>query len=203
MDSHEKWAAIQAARLRVADLLEQLSDEEWAAPSLCERWTVLDVAAHLTTGPNASVPAVLKAMIKARGSFNRMVYTTAKDVAAARTRGELVGLIRESAGSRRLAPGQTLDNALMDVHVHAQDIAIPLGRDHPMPAAAAIASADHLWDIGFPFHARRAWAGHRFTATDVKWSVGEGTEVSGPIKAVVMVLAGRTATVPRLTGITR
>ncbi|WP_236791147.1 maleylpyruvate isomerase family mycothiol-dependent enzyme [Amycolatopsis sp. GM8] len=203
MDHNEKWAAVDAERGRVADLLDQLSDAEWASPSLCENWTVLDVAAHLTAGPHFTAGAVVKAMIKARGSFNRMVYASAKELAASRSRDELIGLIRDAVGSRRLAPGQSLDNALMDVHVHAQDIAIPLGRRHPMPAGAAVASAEHLWDLGFPFHARRKWAGHRFVATDADWTAGEGKEITGPIEAVVMLLAGRTATVSRLTGIAR
>lgn len=34
-------------RRRLADLLEGLSDEQWAAPSRCEAWAVRDVVAHL------------------------------------------------------------------------------------------------------------------------------------------------------------
>ncbi|HVV14594.1 maleylpyruvate isomerase family mycothiol-dependent enzyme [Amycolatopsis sp.] len=203
MDPKEKWAAIDAERTRTAALLEQLSEQEWAGPSLCAGWTVRDVAAHLTSVERLSTPALVKAMIKARGSFNRMVYTTAKTLAAAGTPEELTALLRKSAGSRKLAPSQSLDNALMDVHVHAQDIAIALGRPHPMPVAAAVASAEHLWDLGFPFHARRTWSGHRLIATDAEWSAGAGTEITGPIEALVMLLAGRTATIPRLTGINR
>ena len=40
----------------------------------------------------------------------------------------------------------------------------------------------------------------KFAAT-ADWSAGEGTEVSGPIEALVMLLAGRSATIGRLTGI--
>jgi uncharacterized protein (TIGR03083 family) len=36
-------------RRSMADLLDGLSDEQLARPSLCEGWTVHDVAAHLTT----------------------------------------------------------------------------------------------------------------------------------------------------------
>jgi hypothetical protein len=31
--------------------------------------------------------------------------------------------------------------------------------------------------------------------------VGEGIEINGPIQALVMLLAGRTATIPQLTGL--
>jgi uncharacterized protein (TIGR03083 family) len=200
MDRNDMWSAIDAQRARVADLLEQLSGAEWKHPSLCENWTVHDVAAHLTLAPYITIGATLKAVLKARGSFNRMVYATAKEQAAARAPGELIAMIRNAIGSRRLAPGQHLADALMDVHVHTQDIAIPLGRHHPMPTEVAIASADHLWGMGFPFHARKRLAGHRLVATDVDWSAGEGAEIAGPIEALVMLIAGRSATIPRLTG---
>ena len=42
------WAAIDDQRARTADLLQQLTDEQWRRPSLCEGWTVRHVAAHLT-----------------------------------------------------------------------------------------------------------------------------------------------------------
>lgn len=42
------WDAIDAQRARTADLLEQLTAEQWDHPSLCQGWTVRHVAAHLT-----------------------------------------------------------------------------------------------------------------------------------------------------------
>jgi hypothetical protein len=50
-------------------------------------------------------------------------------------------------------------NILFDVLVHAQDIAIPLGRDYPMPPEAARAGADRVWTMGWPFCARPDSAG--------------------------------------------
>jgi uncharacterized protein (TIGR03083 family) len=202
MDRTDIWLAIDAERASVADMLESLSETEWTCPSLCEGWMVRDVAAHLTLAPYITVGVALKAVVKAKGNFNRMVHLTAKKQAALPP-DELVSLLRGAVGSRRLAPGQKLKDALMDVHVHAQDIAIPLGRQHAMAPVVAIASADHLWQMGFPFHARKKLRGHRLVATDAEWTVGEGAEITGPIDALVMLLAGRTATIPRLTGIAR
>ena len=42
-------AAFVRQRQRLAATLESLSDDEWAAPSRCEDWTVQDVATHLVT----------------------------------------------------------------------------------------------------------------------------------------------------------
>lgn len=66
MNEDEIWAAIDSARGRTADLLERLSDDEWAQPSLCDGWAVRDVAAHLTlqqltvgtpSGSSCGIPA--------------------------------------------------------------------------------------------------------------------------------------------------
>ena len=42
------WTGIDDQRSRTADLLEQLTTEQWDHPSLCQGWTVRHVAAHLT-----------------------------------------------------------------------------------------------------------------------------------------------------------
>ncbi|MDT7784099.1 MAG: hypothetical protein QOF58_2518 [Pseudonocardiales bacterium] len=200
MDDTEIWQTIDVERAATADLLANLTDVEWTYPSLCEGWTVRDVAAHLSLAHRIGVGGAIRGFVKARGSFNRMVDQTAR-AEARRPTGVLVAELRGAVGVHKLAPGQSLKNALMDVMVHTQDIALPLGIERHMPIDAAVVSADDLWRIGFPFHARRRLAGYRLVATDADWSAGEGTEVSGPIEALLMLLAGRTATIPRLTGI--
>lgn len=199
MDRDRMWQVLDSERAHTADLLGSLSEAEWAARSLCVGWTVRDVAAHLTLGAQASLPWVIVELVRAGGSFNRMVDRSARRHAVSPV-DQLVTELRGIVGTRRLAPGQKLADALMDVLVHGQDIAVPLGRRHPMPPEAARASAEHLWRIGFPFHARKKLRGFRLNATDVDWAAGEGAEISGPIDAILPLLAGRTATLPRLTG---
>lgn len=202
MNDNEIWLTIDAERTATADMLAGLTDAEWTYPSLCEGWTVREVAAHLTLAPHTTVGGAIRDLAKARGSFNRMIDQTARH-SARRPTAEIVADLRGIAGSRKLAPGQKLKNSMMDLLVHTQDIALPLGIEHSMPTEAAVVAAEHLWRMGFPFHARRRLAGHRLVATDADWSAGVGTEVSGPIDALVMLLAGRTATLPKLTGIAR
>ena len=48
MDRDEIWQVIDDQRLGLADLFDDLSAKEWQAASLCRRWRVRDVAAHLT-----------------------------------------------------------------------------------------------------------------------------------------------------------
>ena len=199
MDLDALWREIDTERAGVADLLESLSPHEWERQSLCDSWTIRDVAAHMTLGPTMSVPDAVIAFILARGSFNRMIHRTAV-AQARRSPDELVALLRGAVGSRRLAPGQKVKDALFDVLVHGQDIALPLNRDLVMPTEAAVVAADHVWRMGFPFHARKRLAGLQLTATDAPWNVGAGEELSGPIHALLLLLSGRTAALTQLEG---
>lgn len=199
MDREAMWLALDGERAAAVKLLESLTSAEWEHASLCAGWRVREVAAHLTLGPGMRIGGAVVEFARARGSFNRMVDSTARRKAAAPT-GQLVADLRGLVGDRRLAPGQTLADALMDVQVHTQDIAVALGIDQPMALDAARASAAHLWGMRFPFRPRKRLRGFRIVATDVDWTGGDGAEISGPVAALLPLLAGRTATLPRLHG---
>lgn len=81
----------------------------------------------------------------------------------------------------------------MDIVVHGQDIAVPLGIDRPIPAPAAIAVANHLWRMRFPMSPSRGLAGFRLVADDADFAVGTGSELRAPIRDLVLVLSGRWA----------
>jgi len=107
---------------------------------------------------------------------------------------------RRLDGSRRHPPGTTVREPLLDVLVHTQDIALPLGRHHAMPPEAARTAADRVWSMPFPFWARRRLRGVTLTATDIDWRAGSGPEVRGTMEALLLLLTGRTAALDRLEG---
>lgn len=82
---------------------------------------------------------------------------------------------------------------LIDLLVHGQDLCVPLGIDRAMPRDAAVAAAQRVWQMGFPFQARRRLAGQRLIAVDVEFDVGEGREVRAPIRDLLMLMTGRSA----------
>src|SRR5947209_85087 len=57
MDRDQVWEAIGQERLSLADLLDELTAQEWETPSLCTGWRVRDVAAHLTLAQMGLFPA--------------------------------------------------------------------------------------------------------------------------------------------------
>jgi uncharacterized protein (TIGR03083 family) len=201
MDREESWQLIAEQRLSLADLLEGLSDAEWQTRSLCAGWRIRDVAAHVAMAPQVpSLRTMGTEWIRARGSFHRLNHDLAVRHAA-RPTADIIAELRHYADSRRLPVVTNYRNILVDVLVHGQDIAIPLGRPREMPREAARAGATRVWTMGWLFWAKRRLRGPRLTATNTDWAAGEGAEVRGPIEALLLLLTGRTPTaLPRLTG---
>ena len=199
MDRPQAWQVITRERARLADLLDGLTPAQWEQPSLCAGWTVKHVAAHVISSPQATAWAVGVALVRARGSFDRCIDEQARHWAD-RPADQILGDYRRLHGSQRHPIGTTYYEPLLDVLVHSQDIAIPLGCEHPMPTLPARAAADRVWRRSFPFRARRRLQGLRLRATDTDWAAGTGDEVTGAMADLLLVLTGRTATLPRLTG---
>jgi uncharacterized protein (TIGR03083 family) len=206
MDEDEVWAAIDVERTRIADLLETLTPEEWERPSLCDGWRVRDVAAHLPMGQEGFVRVLLGAL-RHPGPINHVIRETAR-ARGARPTDELVAALRATVGARRPNLGVTYLETLVDVLVHGQDIAVPLGRELTPSVDAAAVAATRVWTDRQTRRGRRRsrvfhslpTEGYRFTATDVSWSAGEGPEIRGPVLAILLVLTGRPAGRSDLTG---
>ena len=113
---------------------------------------------------------------------------------------QIIGEIRERIGVWRPLPTVTYRETLIDYLVHTQDIAIPLDRAMDMRGDVAAVAAERVWTSARMFHARKRLAGYRLIADDTTWSVGQGQEVTGPISALLLLLTGRAAALPRLSG---
>jgi uncharacterized protein (TIGR03083 family) len=198
VDTDLVWRVIDDERSRLADLMDNLSDAEWRRPSLCTAWTVREVAAHLTLAQTRPLSA-LGSLIRAGGSFDRMIRDTATRQARLPVHAYPQQL-RAMVGSRRTAPFISELAPLIDLLCHAQDIARPIGRPYPMPVDAAVAAADHIWNLSFPFRAQRRLRGFELVATDAPWRAGAGVRVEGPISALLLLVSGRPAALADLAG---
>jgi uncharacterized protein (TIGR03083 family) len=193
VEQDQAWVVIAQQRRALADLLDDLTPQEWEAPSLCERWRVRDVAAHLAMTPHSpGIGRILYEGLRARGDFDGLNHDMAVRYAA-RPTAELVAGLRADADNRSRPAITTWRNLLFDTIVHVQDVALPLGRGVPMPPDGTVAGLDRVWRMGWPFWARRRLRGLRLVATDADWAVGDGDEVRGPAGALLLLVTGRGA----------
>lgn len=197
MNSDETWRWTDQQRADLADFLETLTDDQWGTPSLCGGWTVRDVAVHLTHGQTPWARMAWEA-VRSGFRFNDMIARIAREDAS--TPEEIVATLRAMVGGRRRPPGTAVADPLLDVLIHGQDIAVPLGVDRPMPTAPAVVAAERLWAMGSPFNARKRFDKVSFTATDAPLRLGSGDAVTGPIRDIVLVLAGRRIGLGGLSG---
>ncbi|WP_343994489.1 maleylpyruvate isomerase family mycothiol-dependent enzyme, partial [Terrabacter terrae] len=166
------WRSLELERLSLAALLEELTPEQWETPSLCALWRVRDVAAHVAMTPTATATGtLLRQLVRARGDLWAAAAQVAVEHARRPTEG-IVEELRRDAAARTMPRVTNPENILMDALVHGQDVAVPLGIDRPMPTAAAEASFARVWEVGWPFHARRRLTGLRLVATDADVDVG-------------------------------
>lgn len=203
MDTTEVWAAVDERRQAVVDLLTGLAPGDWDQPSLCEAWTVREVAAHLTLVALPR-PKLIGLFLRYPGSVNRTIRDASKARARLMSNDEIRETIRSMIGLHRHFPGLTCREALVDVLGHALDIAIPLQREVRHPVAAVTEAADHVVSYGGRGSARvfRSLPVFRvrLTATDHDWSSGSGPEVTGTMTDLYLALIGRTVHLDRLEG---
>jgi uncharacterized protein (TIGR03083 family) len=194
------FALTAVERRRAADMFAGLSDEQWAAASLCAEWTVRDVAGHLIGPFCVSVSRFMLGSLVSGGPSRYSVKRSRQ--LGRRPAGEIVAILREHAGQRFVPPGTDPLAPLTDLAVHTRDVARPLGLDTTASPAAWRGALGFLTSP----RARRGFVprgrtdGLRFRATDQDWAYGQGPEISGPSEALALAIGGRPVALDDLAG---
>jgi uncharacterized protein (TIGR03083 family) len=183
-------------RADLATFLKTLTPQEWHAQSLCDKWTVKDVVAHLVSYEELTPFGLVKRFAK-----GRLVHANEVGVAefSPMSPEELMEFLGRHLHPKGLTAGFGGMIALVDGTVHHQDIRRALGHPRTVPG-------DRLKRIlplvpGNPrLGAGRRIRGLRLIATDIGWQHGSGPEVSGTGEALLMAMTGRRAAVTELAG---
>lgn len=192
------WARVAQTRTELIEQLEGIDPSRWDGRSLCERWRVRDVVAHLILPERFSPLGGLGGLIRARFSLARFIEQDAIRRGGAPTP-ELIAAYRAAIPRRSTPPGRSPQHVLDDLLVHGQDIRRPLGLAWSYPPEVLIAVASTLHGdraFGLPRRVR----GLELTATDVQWTAGTGEPVTGPAEALILAMAGRPAALAELDG---
>ena len=173
----------------LADLLAASSVNSWDAPSLCEKWLVRHVVAHVTM-PVRMTPAQFGAEMAAAGGD----FTVLSDTVAIRDgelpTAELLAQLRSPVLHAWQPPGGGVAGALSHAVIHSLDVTIPLDRPSVTPTQAATTVLDHLTSAhGTLFGVDLTDV--RLEAADTDWSWGEGRRVHGDSGSLVALLSGR------------
>ena len=198
-DAIAAWIATE--RQRLADFFETLEAQDWAHPSWCAGWTNRVVLAHLTVAPRTSTPAMVVAMARHRGDFDAMTDQRARRRARRFDVPVLITQLRDSAQSARRMPGSAPMDPLVDLLIHGQDVARPIGRDLAMPPQPTLAAL--AFTVESPFYTPPdRIADLQLIAEDTDWTHRDGLadEVHGAAGDLLLATTGRAGALDRLHG---
>jgi uncharacterized protein (TIGR03083 family) len=183
----QSWVAPTYDRL--ADFLAAAAVETWNAPSLCEKWLVRHVIAHVTMPARLTPEQFGTEMAAAGGDF-----TVLSDTVAARDASlpvaDLLDQLRSPGLHAWQPPGGGAAGALSHAVIHSLDVTIALNRPAVAPGEAVTAVLDLLTA------ANGTWFGVdltdvRLDAADTDWSWGNGKLVRADSGSLVALLSGR------------
>ena len=185
-DDLQPWVAPTYEGL--AALLSAGPPETWDAPSLCTRWQVRHVVAHVTMPARLTPEQFGAEMAAARGDFGVLSDTVAARDAALPP-DELLAALRSPRLHDWQPPGGGAAGALSHAVVHALDVTAALGAPTTAPAPAVTAVLDQLADGSvFGLDLTDIW----LQATDSDWGSGDGEVLRADSGQLVALLAGRT-----------
>ncbi|MDG9688681.1 maleylpyruvate isomerase family mycothiol-dependent enzyme [Streptomyces sp. DH17] len=183
------WPLIHAERAALTADLADLTDEQWATPSLCNDFTVRQVLAHLTAAANLNGVRWLAGVIRCRFDFDKQVAMRVAEYLGT-TPGDTLELFRRSVQSttKPFLPALAM---LGETIVHGEDIRRPLGIRHEYPIEVVTQVAQYYQGSDLVVVAKGRIDGLRLVATDSPFTTGSGSLVSGPTLALVMAMTGR------------
>lgn len=185
-------------REEFASFLDGLTPEQWNSPTLCEMWTVRDVAIHTVSYDELSAAGLVARFLKGRLNTDRINAIGVADYAD-RAPEQITAMIRAHAEPHGLTGGFGGKIALTDGMIHQQDIRRSIGILRTIDPERLRTALDFA---RFAPTIRGAWRarGVRLVASDLDWSHGTGPEVRGTGEALLMAMAGRRAALDDLDG---
>ena len=191
---------IAAQRAELAEVLAGLPEASWDEPTLCTGWRVREVVAHITMPFRYGGPRFMVELARSRGRFNEMADRVARRDAAAMSPADLAGALRSNTGHPWKPPGGGYTGALAHDLIHGLDITVPLALDRTVPEERLrLVLPGSMTDRSVKFFGVDL-DGIELRASDMDWTLGSGTPLTGAAADLLLVLCGRTLPPGRLAG---
>ena len=187
MTDPQSWVAPTLNGL--ADLLSASPVESWDVPSLCEKWLVRHVIAHVTM-PVRLTPEQFGAEMAAAGGDFTVLSDTVATRDASLPVADLLAELRSPRLHAWLPPGGGGVGALSHAVIHSLDVTIALDRPAVAPTESATAVLDLLTAASGTLFGVDL-TGVRLEAADTDWSWGNGRLVRADSGSLVALLSGR------------
>jgi uncharacterized protein (TIGR03083 family) len=197
-DDKALWPLVHAERAALAADLADLTDEQWATPSLCTEFSAREVLAHITVAACLNPVRWMVGVIRCRFDFDKQVAMRLAEQLGA-TPAETLQRFRDVVTSTTKPPLPVVA-MLGEAIVHGEDIRRPLGiyRDYPIETVTRL--AEYYQSSDLVVLAKGRIGGLRLVATDGPFTTGSGPLVSGTTLALIMAMTGRTAFRDELDG---
>lgn len=198
MNAHEP-ALMDLATEERADLaayLATLAPDDWKANSLCDRWTVKDVVAHVISYDELGFLGLVKRFAK-----GRVLHANEIGVAeySSKTPVQLVSFLNNHLRPAGLTAGFGGMIGLIDGTIHHQDICRALGHSRTIPPHR-LQRILPLVPSNPRLGAGRRIKGLHLRANDIEWEHGTGPDVTGTGEALLLAMTGRRQAAEELTG---
>jgi uncharacterized protein (TIGR03083 family) len=198
MSDAKTWDLIHNERESMADTLAALTPSQWAEPSLVEGWSVHVTAGHIVNGAEQTPGHFIARMAANAFRFNKAMDRDARRTGVLDPK-ELIERLRARTTTTNHPPAPVMA-MLGEIVVHGEDIRHPLGLEGKTNPEAIVACLEMYSKGNFPVGGKKRIDGLRIVATDVDWSHGTGSEVTGPGLSVLLAMTGRPAGLDGLAG---
>jgi len=208
------WEWTRADRVVLADFLSQLSAEELIKKTLCDRWTVSDIAAHLLSMANNSKWQLTWKYLASGLNIDKASKRTIAETHVDLSDSEIVATLRATATAQTTPPGLRPLGVMGELVTHIADIAVALNKTVDIPVEHFVVGLEYMQyrrksNTRFTLsrHGRQPVVncselteGLRLEATDIEWSLDEGELVQGPAALLLLAMTGRRSALEHLTG---
>lgn len=193
------WQAVHEGRRRLVHDLEGITDHQWNAPSLCPRWSVHDVFAHLIDSATTTRLGLVRQMVAARFDFDRGNDHGIERHRAAHPHQTLEAF--RAVVDRTDVPPGAVATRLVEAYVHGEDIRRPLGIEGSYPSDPVMTALEYQARTGVRFGGgKERVSGVRLSPHDAAQDIGDGPVVRGSAIALLLAVSGRPVVPGELSG---